>query len=57
MEEYEGIENDASDATATTTTPGGQVHEVLSQAEIRHEVVRGGTQGFSKRRVGTRRKG
>lgn len=41
MEEYEGIENDASEATATTTTPGGQVHEVLSQAgQIRHEVVR-----------------
>ena len=32
MEEYEDMENDATDASATTTTPGGQEHEALSQA-------------------------
>lgn len=31
MEEYENMEKDAPDASATTTTPGGQEHEASSQ--------------------------
>ena len=39
MEEYEEMENDASDATATTTTPVGHEQGISSRTgQIRHEI-------------------